>query len=342
MKVLVTGNNGYVGTVLTEMLLKKGYSVTGLDANYFESCTLEPVQQEINQIVKDIREVNINDMGGLDAVIHLAGLSNDPLCELNAELTDEINYHGTVNLARLSKKAGIKRFVYASSQSMYGISNTEDELDEDASEKNPVTAYARTKWEAELELKIMHSDRFIVSCFRPSTVFGASPRLRCDIVYNNLVACAYTTGKIEILSDGSPWRPVVHVKDVCQAFIAGLEATAGRVGGKAFNVGIPDGNFTVRDLAEAAQRSVPGSDLVFLNEHKDPRTYRVSFKRILSELKDYFKPEYDLEKGGKELVEYFNKVGFTEKDFRGTKCNRLIQLETLKKDNRLNGSLNWL
>jgi nucleoside-diphosphate-sugar epimerase len=342
MKVLVTGNNGYVGTVLTEMLLKKGYSVTGLDTNYFETCTLEPVQQEINQIVKDIREVNINDVGGFDAVIHLAGLSNDPLCELNAELTDEINYHGTVNLARLSKKAGIKRFVYASSQSMYGISNTEDELDEDASEKNPVTAYARTKWEAELELKIMHSDRFIVSCFRPSTVFGASPRLRCDIVYNNLVACAYTTGKIEILSDGSPWRPVVHVKDLCQAFIAGLEATAGRVGGKAFNVGIPDGNFTVRDLAEAAQRSVPGSDLVFLNEHTDPRTYRVSFKRILSELKDYFKPEYDLEKGGKELVGYFNKVGFIEKDFRGKKCNRLIQLETLKKDNRLNGSLNWL
>jgi len=342
MKILVTGNNGYVGTVLTEMLLKKGYSITGLDVNYFESCTLEPVQQEFNQIVKDIRAIDNNDVAGFDAIIHLAGLSNDPLGELNPGLTEEINYQGTVNLGRLARKAGIKRFVYASSQSMYGISDTENELDEDESEKNPVTAYARTKWEAELKLKKMHSDHFIVSCFRPSTVFGTSPRLRCDIVYNNLVACAYTTGKIEILSDGSPWRPVVHVKDVCQAFIAGLETPAELVGGKAFNVGIPDGNFTVRDLAEAAQRSVPGSDLVFLNEHTDPRSYRVSFKRILSELKNYYKPEYDLDKGGMELVDYFDKVNFSEDDFRGSKCNRLRQLELLKRENRLNESLNWL
>ena len=342
MKILVTGNNGYVGTVLTEMLLKKGYSITGLDVNYFESCTLEPVQQEFNQIVKDIRAIDNNDVAGFDAIIHLAGLSNDPLGELNPGLTEEINYQGTVNLGRLARKAGIKRFVYASSQSMYGISDTENELDEDESEKNPVTAYARTKWEAELKLKKMHSDDFVVTCFRPSTVFGASPRLRCDIVYNNLVACAYTTGKIEILSDGSPWRPVVHVKDVCQAFIAGLIAPPELIGGKAFNVGIPDGNFTVRELAEAAQRSVPNSELKFINQHTDPRTYRVSFKRILSELKNYYKPEYDLDKGGMELVDYFDKVNFSEDDFRGSKCNRLRQLELLKRENRLNESLNWL
>jgi nucleoside-diphosphate-sugar epimerase len=225
---------------------------------------------------------------------------------------------------------------------MYGISDTENELDEENSEKNPVTAYARTKWEAELELKKIHSDDFVVACFRPSTIFGASPRLRCDIVYNNLVACAYTTGKIEILSDGSPWRPVVHVKDVCQAFLAGLEGPSELVGGKAFNVGIPNGNFTVRNLAEAAQRCVPGCELVFLNEHTDPRTYRVSFKRILSELKGYYQPEWDLDKGGKELVEYFDKVKFTENDFRGSKCNRLIQLELLRKQNKLNSDLQWL
>jgi nucleoside-diphosphate-sugar epimerase len=224
---------------------------------------------------------------------------------------------------------------------MYGISDTENELDEDESEKNPVTAYARTKWEAELELIKMHIDNFVVACFRPSTVFGASPRLRCDIVYNNLVACAYTTGKIEILSDGSPWRPVVHVKDVCQAFIAGLEAPAELVGGKAFNVGIPDGNFTVRDLAEAAQKSVPGSELIFLNEHTDPRTYRVSFKRICSELKDYFKPEWDLDKGGKELVFYFDKVNFTEDNFRGKTCNRLAQLEFLQSSQVINNQLRF-
>jgi len=341
MNILVTGNNGYVGTILTEILIQKGYSVTGLDVNYFESCILEPVYQDFKQIVKDIRGVESKDVAGFDAIIHLAGLSNDPLGDLNPELTEAINLHGTVKLAMLAKKAGVKRFVYASSQSMYGISDTENELDEETSEKNPMTAYARTKWEAELELKKMHNNDFIVACFRPSTVFGASPRLRCDIVYNNLVACAYTTGKIEVLSDGSPWRPVVHVKDVCQAFIAGLEAPAERVGGKAFNVGIPNGNFTVRALAEAAQRSVQGSELIFLNEHTDPRTYRVSFRRILSDLKDWYEPKWDLDKGGRELVEYFDKIGFTEKDFRGKKCNRLKQLELLKSENKLNGSLYW-
>ena len=155
MKVLVTGNNGYVGTVLTDILLQKGYSVTGLDVNYFEPCTLEPVRQDFNQVVKDIREVESKDVSGFDAIVHLAGLSNDPLGELNPGLTEDINYQGTVNIARLAKKAGVQRFVYASSQSMYGISDTENELDEDGSEKNPVTAYARTKWEAELELKKM-------------------------------------------------------------------------------------------------------------------------------------------------------------------------------------------
>jgi len=342
MKVLVTGNRGYVGIILTQMLLDKNYDLIGLDIDYYKGWELEPINQSNPQITKDIRAVNQQDVEGMDAVIHLAALSNDPLGELAPQLTEEINLRSTIKLAELAKSVGVKRFVYASSQSMYGVSDTRNELDEVNSEKNPVTAYARTKWEAELELKKMHSDAFVVVCFRPSTVFGASPRLRCDIVFNNLVACAYTTGKIEILSDGTPWRPVVHVRDVCQAFIAGLVAPAELVGGKAFNVGIPNGNFTVRDLAEAAQRSVPGSDLVFLNEHTDPRTYRVSFRRILSELKDYFQPEWDLEKGGKELVKYFIKVNFTEDDFRGPKCNRMKQLEILRKQNKLNRDLKWL
>ena len=342
MHILVTGNNGYIGTVITKVLIQKGYTVTGLDVNYFLSCTLEQEHRDFRQIIKDIREVDNSDIAGIDAVIHLAGLSNDPLGELNPGLTKEINFNGTLKLAKLAKAAGVNRFVYASSQSMYGISDTDNELDEDSSNKNPVTAYARTKWEAELELKMMHNNDFVVACFRPSTVFGASPRLRCDVVYNNLVACAYTTGKIEILSDGSPWRPVVHVQDVCKAFIAGIEAPPELVGGKAFNVGIPKGNFTVRDLAEAAQKTVPGSELVFLNEHTDARTYRVSFKRILSELKDYYQPEWDLYKGGKELVEYFEKVNFSVDDFLGSKCNRLKQLETLRKQNKLNRDLKWL
>lgn len=338
----MTGNLGYVGTVLTEILTRKDYSVTGLDVKYFNECLLEPVSQNIKQINKDIRETVIEDIEGFDAIIHLAGLSNDPLGELNPELTEEINFQGTVNLAKLANKAGVRRFVYASSQSMYGISDTENELDEDDSEKNPVTAYAKTKWKAELELKKMHSKKFVVTCFRPSTVFGASPRLRCDIVYNNLVACAYTTGKIEIFSDGSPWRPVVHVRDVCKAFIAGLEAPSELIGGKAFNVGILNGNFTVRDLAEAAQKSVPGCELLFLNEHTDPRSYRVSFKRIFSDLKDYYHPEFDLEKGGKELVNYFNMVNFSEDDFRGKMCNRLPQLKYLQDNQLINNQLRFM
>ena len=180
-------------------------------------------------------------------------------------------------------------------------------------------------------------------CFRPSTVFGASPRLRCDIVFNNLVACAYTTGKIEIKSDGTPWRPVVHVRDVCSAFIAGIEAPISLVGGRSYNVGVPDGNFTVRDLAEAAQRSVPGSALVFTGEHgSDSRTYRVSFKRILTELKDYYRPTWNLDMGGKELVDFFRRINFTENDFRGKTTTRLAKLNDLLDIKKLDSNLHWI
>src|SRR6266545_477340 len=257
--VLVTGDVGYIGSVLTAVLREKGYGLRGYDTSYYADCLLYPVNLDDPHIDRDIRDLRADDLKGVDAVIHLAALSNDPLGELAPDLTEEINLAATLKLAALSRDAGVTRFVYASSQSMYGISNTEDELDEDDSEKNPVTSYARTKWEAEQRLKTLASDDFGVVCFRPSTVFGASPRLRCDIVFNNLVACAYTTGRIEIKSDGTPWRPVVHVRDVCDAFIAGIEAPLSLVSGRSYNVGIPSGNFTVRDLAEAAQRSVPGS-----------------------------------------------------------------------------------
>jgi len=339
LNILVTGNNGYIGTVLTKTLVDQGYKVIGYDINFFEQCKLEEVKTNYFQIIKDIRNVDIDDLDRVDAIIHLAGLSNDPLGEFDTELTKQINYNSTIKLAVLAKEVGIKRFVYASSQSMYGISNISNELDEYDSKKNPVTAYAKTKWDAELELVKMHSEEFVVSCFRPSTVFGVSPRLRCDIVFNNLVACAYTTGKIEILSDGSPWRPVVHVKDVCQAFIAGLRAPSSLINGKSFNVGVHDGNYTVRELAEAAQRAVSGSELIFLNEHTDPRTYKVSFTRILNDLAEYYKPNWDLDKGGNELVKYFDKVNFTENDFRGKTCNRLAQLKYLRENQIIDNQL---
>jgi len=328
MRVLVTGNRGYIGSVLTEILIEKGYEVTGCDINYYEPLESNYIFPQINQISKDIRDLGFHDLDGIDAVFHLAALSNDPLGEFNKDLTNEINYQATINLARLSKKSGVSRFIYSSSQSMYGISKIDEEIDEDSSDKNPITEYARTKWIAECELKEICTEDFTVVCFRPSTVFGYSPMLRCDIVYNNLVASAYTTGKIEIKSDGTPWRPVVHVRDVCKAFLAGLEAPKSLVSNKSYNIGINQGNFTVRNLAESAQAVVPGSDLLFTGEHgSDSRTYRVSFKRILTELKDYYKPSWDLIRGGTELVDNFNRIGFDEEMFRSRKCNRLAQLK---------------
>ena len=340
--LMLTGDTGYIGSVLAPLLLEKGYSLRGVDTGYYQDCLLESTKEEYPRINCDIRDVQDEAFDGIDYVIHLAGLSNDPLGELLPGLTEEINYSACVGLAKLAKKNGVKRFVYASSQSMYGISNTDAELDEDNSEKNPITAYARTKWEAELALKDLCSDEFAVICFRPSTVFGASPRLRCDIVFNNLVASAYTTGNIEIKSDGTPWRPIVHVRDVCDAFIAGIEAPTSIVSGRSYNVGVANGNYSVRELAEAAQRSVPGSKLVFTGEHgKDSRTYRVSFNRILTELKDYYQPSWNLDRGGQELVEFFKRTEFTESDFRGIKTNRIKKLEYLLNIKFLDQNLTW-
>jgi len=342
MNVLITGNRGYIGAVLVDMLLAKKYNVTGFDTGYYDGCELYQCSQPVRQIKKDIRDIAEEDLKGIDAVIHLAALSNDPLGELAPGLTEEINFKGTMKVAQYAKKMGVERFIYSSSQSMYGISALDIELEEDNSEKNPLTAYASTKWQAECALKEMGDKDFHVVCFRPSTVFGASPMLRCDIVFNNLVACAYTTGKIEIKSDGTPWRPVVHIRDVSNAFIAGLEAPLDLVSGQAFNVGIPNGNFTVRDLAEAAQRSVKGSTLVFTGEHgKDSRTYRVSFKKILTALKDHFKPEWDLDRGGKELVEMFKRADFKEEHFRGAACIRLKQINHLLAEGQLDKTLKW-
>lgn len=340
MKILVTGDRGYIGSVLTQVLQKLSYEVVGYDIDYYQGTDLYPTARSYRQITKDLRLVSPEDVAGMDAIIHLAGLSNDPLGELNPNLTEDINYKATIKLAKLAKEAGVKRFIYSSSQSMYGISESDDELDEDNSQKNPLTAYAKTKWRAELELKELGNSDFIVACFRPSTVFGASPRLRCDIVFNNLVACAYTTGEIEIKSDGTPWRPVVHVQDVSSAYVAGLKAPGELVANRSFNVGIPNGNYTVRELAEAAQKSVPGSTLKFTGEHgSDARTYKVGFKRILTELKDYFKPGWDLIRGGKELVELFDKVKLTEEQFRGPKCTRIIKLNHMIKSSQLDNNL---
>lgn len=340
--MLVTGSKGYIGSVLTEVLAESGYSVVGLDTGYYEECLIDASPVPYPCIARDIRDVTAADLEGIDAIIHLAGLSNDPIGELSPRLTEHINLDGTLRIAKLAREVGVRRMVYASSQSMYGVSNTSSELDEDDSEKNAITAYAKTKWDAEVALKQLATPDFTVVCLRPSTVFGASPRLRCDIVFNSMVACAYTTGKVEIKSDGTPWRPVLHVRDACSAFLAGLEAPETLVAGRSYNVGIANGNYSVRDLADAAGRAVPGSVITYTGEHgKDARTYRVSFARILSELKDWYRPSWNLDRGGAELVALFDRVGFTEEQFRGRMTNRLGQLKHLMDAGRLDSELRW-
>lgn len=343
MNILVTGSKGYIGTVLMKELEDHNYKVKGLDSGYFSDCLVKEIQEEYDYINKDIRDITLEDLNDVDSIIHLAALSNDPLGEFNYELTQIINFKSTINLAKLAKQKGISRFVYVSSQSMYGISDTNSELEEDNSKKLPITAYAKTKWAAECELKKLVDSNFTVVCFRPSTVFGFSPRLRCDIVFNSFVGCAFTTGKIEVKSDGTPWRPVIHIKDVCQALIAGLKAPSKIVNGRSYNIGLHNGNFTVRQLAESAARSVPGSKLIFTGEHgKDSRTYRVSFARIHEELGEWYHPSWTLDKGAKELVDAFIKYNFSEEDFRGLKTNRLLSLKNLTLERKIDSNLRWI
>jgi len=340
--VLVTGNLGYIGSVMVPILIEKGYDVIGFDAGYYEDCFLiEPKQVLIKQIKKDVRDCSENDFRGVDFVIHLAGLSNDPLGDFEEYLTYEINYKATMRMAECAQKAGVKRFVYASSQSVYGISDTSKATDEGGI-KNPITAYAKTKWQCECDLRNLCSDDFVITYLRPATAYGASPNLRCDIVFNAFVAYAFTSKMIEIKSDGTPWRPMSHIRDIISAFTAALEAPAELVKNQAFNVGTSNNNYTVKELALAAQGAVSGCELAFTGEHTDPRSYRVSSEKILTALKDYYKPEWNIETGGKELMDFYNKVGFDRATFDGYKCTRLKCLKKRIDDGTIDNDLRVL
>lgn len=321
--VMVTGNLGYIGNVMVPYLIEKGFDVVGYDAGYYEDCYLMSVKQDLRkQILKDIRDVDEKDFEGIDYVIHLAGLSNDPLGDFDESLTYEINHKGTMKLAECAKKAGVKRFVYASSQSVYGISDTSKDADEE-SIKNPITAYAKTKWLCEGELHNLCDDNFVVTIMRPATAYGASPNMRCDIVFNQFVGYAFTNKMIEIKSDGSPVRPMSHVRDISSAFCAALQAPADLVCNQVFNIGTNDNNYTVKDLALMAQKYVPNCELTFTGEHTDPRSYRVTSKKILTVLKDYYKPEWNIDKAGKQLMEFYQSVGFDKELFNSWKVTRL-------------------
>ncbi|HEY4688466.1 MAG TPA: SDR family oxidoreductase [Anaerolineae bacterium] len=342
MRVLVTGNLGYIGTVLTPKLVSAGYDVVGLDTGYYEECVLGALDdnhRNFKQVRQDVRDVEPADLIGFDAIVHLAALSNDPTGELDPELTTQINYVASVRLAKLAKAAGVPRFLFSSSCSIYGKGESET-LTEEAP-FHPLTAYACSKVQAEADISALADDSFSPVFLRNATAYGFSPRLRFDIVVNNLTGWAFTTRRVRLLSDGRAWRPLVHIDDIAQAFMLALDAPREAIHNQAFNVGLDEGNTQICDVAEAVQRIVPNCRVSFAEgAAADSRTYRLSFAKIRKRLPD-FEPAWNVERGIRQLYEAFSSVGLPFEDFDGRKYTRLKQLRYLLEAQRLDASLRW-
>jgi nucleoside-diphosphate-sugar epimerase len=338
-RVLVTGHRGYIGTVLVPMLLEHGYDVVGLDSDLFQRCTFYDGIVEIPEMRIDVRDVHPDNLAGFDAIIHLAGLSNDPLGDLNPHLTQEINYHASVRLATLAKRAGVQRFVFSSSCSLYGASG-DDMLNED-SPFRPVTPYGISKVLVERDVSLLADDTFSPTFLRNATAYGISPRLRFDLVLNNLVAWAYTTGSVLIKSDGSPWRPLVHVEDICRAFVAVLNAPRDVIHNTAFNVCRTEENYRVRELAEIVRQTVPGCEIRYAPDASpDKRNYRVDGSRILRAL-PAFRPRWNVRDGARQLYDTYTALGLTLEDFEGRRFKRIAHVQHLMEAGVLNASLRW-
>jgi len=339
--VLLTGNTGYIGTVMTGFLRSRSCEVIGLDSGLFAGNCLFPVPNDCvpsKQIIRDIRNVEDRDLDGVDAVIHLAALSNDPLGEINPSLTDAINFKATIRLAEMCRRKGVKRFLFASSCSIYGISGTETPITERAA-LNPMTAYAKAKVHAEEELSRLADGDFHPVFLRNATVYGISPRLRLDLVVNNLLAWAYLTKEVAIMSDGKPWRPIIHIRDFCAAFLAALKAPAEKIHCEAFNVGINEENYRVKEIAEEINKAVPASKVKILNKTgSDERSYRVDFSKIKREFPD-FKPEWNLRKGIEELLESYRRNNLTLEDFNSDRYFRIRTVRLLMKEGKINNDL---
>lgn len=340
MKVLVTGNKGYIGSVLVPMLLADGFEVVGLDSDLYRRCTFVGELTAVKQIEKDVRDVSPSDLNGIDAVIHLAGLSNDPLGDYQPSLTEEINQKASINLAVLAKRAGVQRFVFASSCSNYGAAG-DDFLTEEA-EFNPVTPYGSSKVAVEHALLSMADNNFSPTYLRASTAYGVSPRLRFDLVLNNLTAWAYTTGRVHLKSDGTPWRPLVHIEDISRAYIAVLKAPVDAIHNAAFNVGLTTENYRMRELAEIVKSVVPNCEVDFADDAgPDKRCYRVDCNRIARTLHG-FKPQWTARRGVIELYEAYQKVGLTLDEFEGFKFKRIAHVKQLIDEGLLDSSLRWV
>ena len=340
MRVMVTGHKGYIGTILVPMLLEHGHDVLGFDSDLYEQCTFGDGIVEVPEIRKDVRDAEVGDLEGVDAVLHLAGLSNDPLGDLNPNLTMDINHLASVRLAKLAKEVGIGRFVFSSSCSNYGAAG--DNMIDESGDKNPVTPYGESKVFVERDLFQMADDSFCPVFLRNATAYGVSPRLRFDLVLNNLVAWAHTTKLVYLKSDGTPWRPIVHIEDISRAFVAALEAPVESVHNEAFNIGRTDQNYRIRELAEIVKDTVPGCRVEYAEgAGPDKRCYRVNCDKAAEKLPG-FKAVWDAERGARELYDAYKKVGVTLDEFEGNRYKRIDHIKLSIEEGRIDNELRRL
>jgi len=324
---------------MAPFLADAGHEVTGFDSDLFEQCTFGEEPRKFPSIRKDLRDVEAADLKGFEAVIHLAGLSNDPLGNLNPSLTYDINHHASVRLARLAREVGVKRYLFSSSCSTYGAAG--DKILDETADFNPVTPYGRSKVLVEQEVAQLASPEFSPVFLRNATAYGVSPRLRFDLVLNNLTAWALTTGRVFIKSDGTPWRPIVHIEDISRAFLAALEAPRELIHNQAFNVGRSEENYQIRDLAEIVKETVPGCTIEFAADAgPDKRCYRADFSRIARTL-PAFQPKWDARRGARELYDAYKKVDLRVEDFEGPRYKRIDHIQGLLASGRLNSDLRW-